>query len=119
MIERVEQPWTVELMADWHWKVTANPYGQGLALLIERGIACEQHTQIVSRHNGYTPGKHQVQKAVDQHDRVISERINSFVEFMRAHDGAWEFKESIGLLFAHELLGCIITWSMDELNEEN
>lgn len=90
------------------WYIIHNPAGNGLALCIERGIPCENHTQILSYHTTNTPSLDDVKIVVEKKRVQIVEQINSFVEFMRSLGSQRDLKEHIGLVFANNLLSRIV-----------
>lgn len=87
------------------WYFTHNPEGEGLLLCVPRGIPCEGHTQVVSHHTTNTPSMATVEAVVDEMREQLTKEINAFVTLMQAlAPGNWEVKESIGLLFCHQLV---------------
>lgn len=98
--------WYVSL--NHSWVVTLNPEGDGLALLVQRGIACENHTQVVTVHTTNTPGEAAVRRVVERDRELLNRQIDGFVAF--THTFGWAvpenacFKESVGLLFQRHLL---------------
>lgn len=58
-----------------------NPYGNGIMMLVDRGIPCACNTQIFSSHttNYYTINE--LQKSINRHKDNIIKIFDSFVQF--------------------------------------
>lgn len=78
------------------WVVTFNPEGSGLMLLVNRGIACEGHTQVFSAHCTNTPENEDVRAEVASKD--YGKTIDNFCTLMRSMDD-WIGKEAMGAVF--------------------
>lgn len=93
-----------------HWRIGWNPFGSGLVLLVDRGISCENHTQVFSFHATNTPELEDVEEAVNALKPEFEHAIDSFVDFMRAAKHALpdENRESIAAIFSLSLLGKIV-----------
>jgi hypothetical protein len=103
-MDKDSKPTYVSLTSGWH--LTHNPEGGGLMLCINRGIACEGHTQILSSHTTNTPSLQTVQAIVDREGPALVRQIDAFVNFMDSLKDRY-LKEHIGLLFAHYLVKSI------------
>ena len=66
------------------WRIGFNPYGEGLVLLVDRGINCENHTQIVSIHTTNTPSTEDVRDAVEKYKPVLIPAIEKFCDFVKS-----------------------------------
>lgn len=89
------------------WRITWNPEGGGLMLCVDRGISCENHTQVVSSHTTNTPDVVTVRAIVGEIKSTLDKEIHAFVGFMQALNGEWEIQESVSLLFCHHLVKMI------------
>lgn len=98
-----------------HVYVTFNPEGNGLMLCVSRGLACENHTQVLSVHTSNTPDLENVRLVVEELKEALNKQYNQFCLFVQTLGvGKWPVKEAIGLLFFHHLL-CIIAAKSESL----
>jgi len=102
------------------WRIGAQPEGGGLVLMVDRGIPCEFHVDMVSCHFTNCPSKEQIQKVIETYKEEIEGAIKAFVTFAYALKKAHAFKDenceeymlmedydfsgTIGLLFEKRLL---------------
>ena len=91
------------------WYITRCNITDDWCLAVDRGINCEDHTQVVSHHLTNAPHEESIKKAVEKLNSHITESINSFCEFMHSSRLlGWNFKDTVGLLFMKQLLACIL-----------
>jgi len=86
------------------WKLTNNcNLTFDWCLVVDRGIPCEQHTQIFSHHVTNPPDFETVEKFIENNSDKINDRINKFVDLIRVQKS-----EAISNEFCYQLLKEII-----------
>jgi hypothetical protein len=91
----------------YNWRITPSPYGQGLALLLDRGIPCACNTQVVNCHSDNCLSYWTVRKVVKKMTPGLKKQIDSFCDFIRCFDD-WTFKELIGVQFCYHLISNVV-----------
>ena len=112
----IQQDITYVELSCFSWRVQHNPEGAGLMLVVERGIPCEAHSQVLSVHTTNTPSLATVKKVVEREMSTIKDRINAFVDLSKTYGWGEDkfFKEAIAILFKQHLLATIATWAEKE-----
>lgn len=59
-----------------------NPYGNGLVLIVPRGIPCENHAKVYSCHSSNTPSLEDVNEYLKVNHEFYSKVYNKFVDMM-------------------------------------
>lgn len=92
----------------WRIETCDNTYDWIIA--VDRGITCEQHTQIVSYHPENTPSDKSLEKFLDDNRNGLQEKIEMFVD--AANKAGKEFGydeiETFAIIFKYNLLKYII-----------
>lgn len=86
------------------WYVTFNPFGEGLALCVPRGINCVNHTQVFTGHCTNTPDWQDVLAEIDANAVKYSNQIDAFCTLMGMMNTNWATKEAISGVFCTALI---------------
>jgi hypothetical protein len=101
------------------WRVGLNPYGEGLLLLVDRGIPCEGHVQVFSAHTTNTPEIRDIEVVISERRDELGHAIINFTELMRTfplcsleynritRDRAWHTTEAIASIFCNHMISSI------------
>lgn len=92
------------------WRIEECQNTPDWVLAVDRGIPCEQHTQIISYHPGNIPTAESIQKVLTDKALEHRELLNNFVD--TANEAKKEFDatsvEAMALIFKYNLLKDII-----------
>lgn len=80
------------------WFISKNPYGDGLILVIPRGIPCENHSQVLSFHTSNTPDEDSIKQSINELRYEILKKLYS-VDLNEIGDFA--------VVFLYQILGQI------------
>lgn len=94
------------------WRIALAQQGSGIALLVDRGIACEGHVHCLTKHTQNHVSYWTAEKAVEKVGRELGKQIDAFCEFQRSlpfnNRAAEALKDSVGVLFMQYLLEVIV-----------
>jgi hypothetical protein len=104
--------WQVPLGPEYSpWRVSPAPHGTGLALLVDRGIPCADHTQVVSRHTENVVSWRAAKMAVEKLNESLDKQVAAFCKLMQSipygRPEAGYFKDMAGVMFMNFLLAGI------------
>lgn len=88
-------------------RIQPNHYGAGLAMTVDRGIPCAEHTQIFSAHSTDTPEKQDVLKAIEEHGAEWKEEATAFIGFLKMFKTHQSTREAIAAVFFVDFIGRI------------
>lgn len=103
-------PWEVPVGTKEYsrWRVAPAVQGSGLALLVDRGIPCEGHTHVLTRHTTNPVSWRTAKAVLKDKGEAIEKQIDAFVQFQHTlpyGDRASEaLKDAAGVLFMQYLL---------------
>ena len=108
------------------WSIGYNPFGSGIALLVNRGINCEDHTHVLTKHITNSPKESTIKKCMEMYGDKFKKAIHHFIEFVdnlprqfrpvydkekkeRIYHAEvnWGSKEKYAILFMEDLLKAI------------
>lgn len=97
-------PWQIHIMPNSPWKIAAAPYGTGVALLVERGIPCADHTHCVSAHTTNWISYWEAKKVVERLSADLAPKIEKFVDLVQSFGFGGKdeaFRDTLGALFCN------------------
>lgn len=106
----------ITLLQNNNWYIDQCSLTNDYILVVQRGITCEDHRQIVSYHTTNTPSEEAIKQTITINADKIETLINSFCAFFNLYSSTLprSAANSISLCFLHDLLAFIVETAVYE-----